>query len=501
MAAVQTAALIPESTRTGADLGQIVLTDAGGWRRPDTLSLPFESNVAGTSVDPDSVVSSALVTDKVTLSALRRLGLKPPLPPTPKDRFKRGAGKLLTWVGVFGRRDAYRPADPELLEEFWKASRALDPGDAERIVREHSNDWVNWRRALRVRTRADTWEPPGVVLMPGAIVPGDGSRDDGVTVDCDFHEPDLELLTALGVKDGPNVGYDPRWESVFTQYERHREKEYRRLDLPRRPQSGSLAFTEYTEFGPLGILRGLSEEATAAYTTALLGMDECFKPWVMWHTTINPTYRARFPREPYESLAIHLLKVHGRVRTPAGVVPLSDALGRHPASPAALHTLLQHPNAAKIKEAFDLSDPVPAILGERDPTPLTDIWPGLWAHLKAYQKKVRLVPCERIRVAGEERPYAFISPELYLVGNVGDDERNALERVVEALELRLGHHQVDQILQRRTPSEIEERRAAVRQCPTDAERLLEAVGEQTLRGRLPDPRGEAPHQRLRTGGP
>ena len=480
VAAVQTAALIPGPIRTGANLGRIVLTESGGWRRPDALFLPFESPVAGVSVDPDLVVNSALVTDKVTLAALRKLGLKPLAPPSPRDRFERVAGKLLAWGGSFQRPGAYRPADPELLEEFWKASRALDQGDGQSIIREHSN----WRRALCVRTRADAWKPLCAVLMPGAIVPGDGSRDDAVTVDCDFHEADLELLTALGVTDRPSVGYDPRWELMFTTYQNHQEKEYRRRsDLPATPHHGYVAFTEgYSKVGPLSVLDGLSGKGAAAYTNALLGLDACYQPWVMWHTG---TKRETYPKMPCESLPIHILRSLGRVQTSAGIVPLADALGQHPASPAALHALLQHPSANKIKTAFDLSDPVPDLFGEGDRTPLTDIWPGLWEHLPAHRRNAQLVPCERIRVAGAERHYVFHGSDVYLVGNVDDDERSALEHVSKALDLGLKPPQIEAILQRRTRAEIEERRAAVRQYATDAERLLKAVGEQNLRSRLP----------------
>ena len=480
MAAVQTAALIPGTTRTGAYLGRIVLTESGGWRRPDALVLPFESPVAGVSVDPDSVVHSALVADKATLSALRKLGLKPLAPPSPKDRFERVARKLLAWGGSFGRPDAYRPANPELLEEFWKASRALDPGDdGESIIREHSN----WRRALRVRTRDGAWESLGAVLMPGAIVPGDGSRDDGVTVDCGFHESDLKLLAALGVTDRPSDGYDPQWEPRFAAYREYQAKRYRTIPgLRSSPQKGYLVFSRHTRIGPLDVLRYLSAEGAAVYTDALLSLDACYEPWVMWHTGTN---RHTYPRMDCESLPIHILRSLGRVQTSAEIVPLAHALGQHPASPAALLALLQHPNADKIKKAFDLTDPVPDLFGEGDSIPLTDIWPGLREHLPAHRRNARLVPCERIRVAAEERHYVFQGSDLYLVGSVDDDERSALELVGQALDLGLEPPQIDAILQRRTPAEIEERRAAVRQYATDAERLLKAVGEQNLRSRLP----------------
>ena len=202
----------------------------------------------------------------------------------------------------------------------------------------------------------------------------------------------------------------------------------------------------------------------------------------MWHTGGN---RETYPKMPCESLPIFLLRAYGRVETPAGVVPLEDALGPQPASPAALHALLQHPNAEKIRRAFDLSDPVPEVFGDGDPVPLTDIWPGLGEYLRAHQRHARLVPCERIHVGGAERLCVAHANNVYLVASVEDDERAALELVADVLDLELGHRVVSAILQRQTPAEVEERRAAVRQCETDAERLLAAVGEEDLRTGLP----------------
>ena len=270
---------------------------------------------------------------------------------------------------------------------------------------------------------------------------------------------------------------------VFARYQAWQEQQYRsRDDLPATPQTRYVAFTHYKQVGPLNVLVHLSPEATAAYTDALLRLDATYEQWVMWHTGSN---RETYPKMKCESLPIWLLRAYGRVQTPAGIVPLDDALGPQPASPAALHALLQHPNADKIKEALDLSDPVPELFGEGDPTPLTDIWPGLGEYLPAHRRNARLVPCERIRVAGAERRCVSHGQDVYLVGSVDDDERTALELVAEALDLGLGHGAIEAILQRRTPAEIEERRAAVRRYLTDAERLLAAVGEQTLRTGLP----------------
>ena len=189
---------------------------------------------------------------------------------------------------------------------------------------------------------------------------------------------------------------------------------------------------------------------------------------------------------PVSLFPISILREAGRVRTASGaIVPLADALGPTPKSPEALHTLLAHPMADKVKVAFDLAEPTPELFGEADPIPLADVWPGLETHLPAHRKQCRIVACERILVVGQSRECVFRAPDVFIAGAVDDDERRKLQLVVDELELPLDSELVEAILLRKTPAEIEERRAVIRRCSTDAERLLAAVGEQRLRQGLP----------------
>ena len=93
MAAVQVAALIPDAIRASADLGKIVLTAANDWRVPvpDRLFLPDEMPHDDPS-NPGSCVHPGLVSDHDTLSALKKLGLKPP---SPESSFRSIAGRIL----------------------------------------------------------------------------------------------------------------------------------------------------------------------------------------------------------------------------------------------------------------------------------------------------------------------------------------------------------------------------------------------------------------------
>ena len=468
MAAVQTAAAIPPETRSNERLGDIVLTADGGWQPPDPerLFLPEESP-SGTA-DPASCVHPKLVEDRDTLLALKELGLKPP---SPKSVFRVVAKSIL--------ESSRQETSDDLLRGFWVTSRKLSEEAASGVIQEHKH----WPKTLRVRTRAGTWRPPYAVLLPGDIVPSDGSRDDDASVDIDFHEPDDKLLRALGVTEAPHGGRDLSSEVAYASFRSSCQRQCSKQDnLPHDPHWGYLDFTSSEGVGPLEVLTVLSDEGKSLYTDALLSHDATYEHWTMWHTGTN---RQAYPKMPCESLTIHMLPEHGRVRTLAGIVPLVDALGPTPKSPEALHVLLAHPKADKIMEAFDLAEPTPEFFGEADPIPLADVWPGLEEYLPAHRKRCRIVACEQILVVGQPRECVFCAPDIYLTGAVDDDQRRMLQLVADELGLPLGSGQIEAIVQRRTPAEIDERRNAIRQCSTDAERLVAAVGEHRLRHGLP----------------
>ena len=487
MAAIQTAAAIPPAIRSNEELGDIVLTASGAWRSPDPahLFLPDESLNGEGSADPASYVHPKLASDPDTLTALKELGFKPP---SMESRFRLVAKRVL---------QGEQESEPDLLEKFWVASRKLKVEHAHAVIRESRTvicysrmgglRWERreaWPTKLRVRTRAGAWQLLHSVLLPGEIVPGDGSRDDDATVDTGFHEADDALLRTLGVTETPHDGGDL---SLEPQFESHRDSwrhKYRaRDDLRHRPDLSYLDFTSARNTGPLQVLTVLSDEGRSLHTDALLKLDACYEPWTMWHTGKNPR---SYPKMRCDSLAIHMLREHGRVRTSGGgIEPLADALGPHPKSPEALHALLAHPKADKLKAAFDLIEPAPEFFGEGDPIPLIDVWPGLEQYLPAYRRTCRLIRCERILLVGQPRECIFHASSIYLADTAGDDELRKLRLVADELDLGLSFTQLDAILRRKTPREIEERRAAVRQHATDAERLLEAVGEQALRTGLP----------------
>ena len=463
-AAIQTAALIPSEIRAGANLGKIVRTASDEWQEPDPdrIFLPEEFENGWLPVEPrDACVHPRLAEDGETLSALQELGIKPS---SPEGLFRLIAKEVL---------DSSGESSESSLSEFWaKARKAGDKAGG--IVREQNN----WESGLRIRTRSEQWRPIHRVLLPGAVVPDDGSRDDRVTVDMDFHEPDVELLRNLGVTDVPREDCDLKSEPSFWNFQKECRAEFQKKSS-KSPRNEYLKFQSTIGSGPLNILIPLSDEGKARYTDALLGLDATYEKWTMRHDTQDS-----YPPLSCESLTIHMLREHGQVQTPGGIIPLEDALAPRPKSPEALRALLTHPKADKIKEAFNLVEPTPEFFGEEEPIPLLDVWPGLEDHLPANRKTCQLIRCERILVGDKEPKCVFHDPDIYLVGT-GDAELDKLRFVRDELTPNLRDGQLKNIFQHKTREEIEERRADVRKCSTDAERLLAAVGEQSLRTGLP----------------
>ena len=469
-AAVQVAARILSDIRTPSEkLGFIVLTAASILKKPDPerLFLPNEIPVDDNTTKPECFVHSELVSDPETSATLRELGIKPH---SPESSFRFAAQQVL---------QNYRQPKNNPIENFWRASRELAADDALGVIKEFNN----WPTRTLVRTLANEWKLLHSVLLPGEILPGNGSRDRHVAIDMEFHEPDSELLKKLSAVDAPENVRDLSQEPWMRSYEKDCEREWRgrNPEEASSTRSGSLVFQSCEGIGPLQVLEILSDAGKAAYTDALLDEEATYRKWTMWHKNKKGDY----PKEKFDAPTIWMLRKHGRVRTPDGIVPLADALGSHPENPTALHILLRHPKAETIKAVFKLAEPTPEFFGEYDAVPLTDIWPGLNQYLPPHRRTCRLIRCERILVADQEKECIIHGSDIYLADIVSSDEENRLRLIALELGLELSPHQLDAILQRKTPQEIEERRAAIRQCSTDAERLLAAVGEQALRTRLP----------------
>ena len=392
MAAVQIAAAIPPKIRSSEGLGHIVLTTSGDWQIPDPESLFLAVDIYTDEISSgsESYVHPELASDSETIKSLRVLGIKSPSP--------EGIFRLIAKRIRFSQNQ-----HDGLYRRFWALSRALKPKDAQEVVSR-----FGCLDSLRIRTLSGEWQPLHSVLLPGEIVPRDGSRDIVTTVDTNFHRLDEKLLRAFGVTEKPQRYRNLSLEPQYSEYEHDCEEKYRkRPDLPHEPAYGYLGFNLRTGAGPLNVLTALSDEGGALYTDALLKLPECYKSWTMRHSGTN---RKSYPEMKFDSLAIHMLRIHGKIRAVGDIVPLADAFGPSPRRREALHALLAHPMADKLKMVFDLAEPIPEFFGEADPIPLTDIWPGLKEYLPDHRMHCRLVHCERILVVGQLIECVFFAP-------------------------------------------------------------------------------------------
>ena len=469
MAAIQTAALIPEATRRYEDMGRIVLTADGSRVTPD----PDRASLRGGYIySAGALVHPELERDEKTLHALKELGIKPA---SSESVFKELAGTLLR----------YRPDKTQIDErwnEFWRLARDIEKQAAVEIIQ----GFRNWSDYLRVRTIDGEWRTLHQTLLPGPIVPADGSRDGEVTIDPRFHEPDLGLLTQLGVagtaRSGHELSFTQRWK--FTSRCQECYQKYALNNVRRTPQRDYLTFQNATTSGPLDVLAELSEEGKVRYTEALLNLSDTYRQWKMYHRT-----QEIYPSMDFESPAIEILRQHGRVETDAGIYPLSQGLGDPPQNRGVLFNLLSHPMAPRIREVFELQADLPTEpIGADSQIPLADVWPGLRTYLSENQEDLQLVRCDGFRRAdgsinGDESDCIVRDGFVHITRR--EDERNEIKAISRGLSLQLNSEQINRILLGLTDSEVEEARNRVRVCTTDEERLLAAVGETNLKRRLP----------------
>ena len=498
--ALVTAAAIPADLRRSSHtLGSILLMANGAWKpvEPDHVFLPRNVTDAGSRSSAAELVHPTLARDADARQALLKLGVNLV---SADGHLKHVASRLLG-------HDSTLASDDEWCR-FWTLTRDVDAVRAEQTI----TNQRRWREHLRVRTQADDWAPIHRALRPGRIVQGTDDRDWRVAIDLDFHAAEEGLLDRLGVVAEPDGARELSMESWFGTFRDDSRRRFKARGLVRQPHDDRLNFESTKSAGPLDVLKDLSNTGRADYTAALLHLDSLYESWIMRHDT-----QSAYPELKVESPAVRMLTEYGRLRTETGVVLFADALGAQPRSKAARDVLLAHPKADSIKAAFDLVEPAPEFFGDEDPIPLSDVWPGFQTTLRRVQKVdcpninegTHLVRCGRILVGGDEHQCILHASNIWVCRS--EDEKAELMSVLrlvhglcsttgsrvpgslasmmegeneETLDLVL-HGVAEAILQFTPPLPVGEQRDAIRALPTEAERLLKAVGEPALRRQLP----------------
>ena len=464
MTAIQIAASIPGDIRDSQPLGHVVWSARGEWRALDPESV-YRSGTERAS--GDVFVHPRLEADPPTLAALIRLGIECP---TPENRFRQVVDH------VFLHLDS--PLDAYWLD-LWSKARVIESDTSRQIIQNHDD----WHSLLRVKTVEGIWSRLSECLLPGEIVPNDGTRDGHIAIDTLYHEPDLELIEKLGGTETPFSDFD------FRSNDRESYNSYRmgcinryKASIPANPLDRLLVFDEATAktSGPLRLLQSLSEEGRVLYTEYLLDLPNTFSMWRLYHRTQD-----KYPKRDYWSPAIDWLRRFGRVRVQFGIAQLADGLGMTPKVPEVRYWLLAHPNSAVIRQAFGIQiGTFVKPKGASQPVPLLDEWPGLREHLPPAELLLDLVRCDSLVSDSGDTGLKCFRRDDYVFLVRGDEEKE-LRAVLGELGVHLREEEIALIIARQTPGDIAAARARVRRKRSDAARLLAAVGYENLRRGLP----------------
>lgn len=482
-AALQVAAQLKEAGAVGkvSEFGEILLTSQGRWVGLDPKQVFFDSEEENTgdvlTVHPD------LEADPTTYQALQQFGIQRP---SPEIAFAKVAERVL---------DPNNKPIKGDFDRFWQLARELELEHVASAIRLHAH----WRNRMVVRALSDDWRYLEFVLLPGSIVSSDADRDLEHCVDMNYHASDRRLLDSLGISDTPKARYDHKndgpysaWPKVLKAYDKECADDFaRRTDG--NPRFTHLMFREMICSGPLGAFAGMSLAGQVEFTTALLDLESTFPVWTMRHETIR-----RYGTRDYPSLSVALLRKHGQITTSNGSARLSDGLGQEPDSREVQLHLLRHKQTWRIREAFpDLAtafDGQARAIGGDERVPITDEWPGL-AELPLHEDEqdIEIVRCDEIRVVGGERlRYDCVRADgaLLVIRDLSPEEE--MRCVLRELRLEIDkddnpedYFSIKELLERREDDWVEQARARVRDCTTDAGRLLEAVGKENLIAGLP----------------
>lgn len=281
---------------------KIVLTEGGEFVAPAAGGLFRRSDDDGLA-DDLVYVDRSISDDPDMAEALDRLGIRPA---DARGRFQ----------SVLDQ--GFRGYDADAWTRFWELLRSAGGVELVDVIREKL---AATGARLRVRTKSGALKPVEDCLLPGPVVPADGSRDAVHVVDLDFHGDDLAVLRELGMTDVPVLGLHPKDQHWFREYHVERHAEYcAGLDsTASRVQLATVALTGQPTVHHLHVFLSLSAEGKAAFLAEM--PDEGLVEH--WSRQIGSNVRTR---TRVESPVRWLLREHGFVNTSMGVVRVVDAV-------------------------------------------------------------------------------------------------------------------------------------------------------------------------------
>lgn len=322
---------------------RVVLTETTGLVAPGRGKV-FRRSSADRLADQMIYVDARLLEEQELLSALDALGIH--------EADASGRLEAVVEQGFHGYSDAQWAA-------FWDLVRQTGPADTLAILRQHVK---NTAGILKVRVISGVFRQLSRCLMPGTVVPPDGSRDANIAVDLSFHRDDRHVLRELGLREVAATGIDPHQAPWFASYLESRWKIFCK-ELPSsssRPALSSMRADGAAPAGPLELLIELSPEGKAAFLKHL-PQPGLVSSWTL-QVGVNQSTRQHVA-SPLKWMA----RTHGYLHTSRGLRRVARCVG---------------PGLAKYRDVMavaDVSTAVAEALGL--PGSLGEIQPPLWAEL------------------------------------------------------------------------------------------------------------------------
>lgn len=205
---------------------------------------------------------------------------------------------------------------PIMWERVWSSSRRNSIDEAEDIFRGALGAGLE---GLKVRSFAGHWRSPGMVFLPGEIIPSDGSRDRDFVVDHRFHQQDMLLLERLGLTESPRRLEEPPTEAWLRGQLSAARDSYRDKTEQPRLKDESIQVDTGRVYWPLGFLPELSTAGRHAVTRKLLQGLSGDERWKVTRKDGGPA--STVPDPTWTRLA-----KHGILYTQAGLQPVEWCL-------------------------------------------------------------------------------------------------------------------------------------------------------------------------------
>lgn len=207
----------------------------------------------------------------------------------------------------------------DLWARFWELLNSAGGPVQASAIRERV---PHLESTLCVKTVAGSFRPLMACMLPGPVVPADGSRDAQIAIDIDFHANDRSILRSFGVSDRPDAPYKPDQDGWFESYRQAIYDDYcsALAATDRRVMIGTMRLDGGAMAGPLRHFKHLSEEGRAAFLAMI--PDEYLVE--NWTRQIGKAASSRFP---VISPIRWLVHEYGSVQTSQGLLPTGDAVG------------------------------------------------------------------------------------------------------------------------------------------------------------------------------